>query len=459
MRRRICFLAMAMVILLSTVYVGVNTVRADDYGTTAYTYMDYISKTYPGRWWDSENNELCYKWLCEEITRIGYSYTSVHFDIEKEGNPYFGENIVFEQKGQSDKVIVVAAHYDCVSHTSGVDDNASGVGLVLEEAIRILGNTSIPYTVRFILFDAEEEVCLGSLAYVRDLSEAERNNIVAMVNVDTICGGDNMYLYGGGLDGNFKVVRAWFVNQAMDAADKLGLDMKTHPDVNETFPTPTKYTGSDQQPFDAVLIPYLYFEASNWNGGNYNNFYQTDNPAVENGKMMHVEQYENMDFYLNTFGSRVTDHLTAYSKLLDYMLKNIVLDSDVCALTLYPETEPATEPPTTEEPTEEPTTEAPTEEPTTEEITTEAVTEEVTTEEVTEEVTETAQAQTEASAEESGEAKTSASEDKETQETVTGRVILDDEPQEKSADSAFAVIVVLTIVALLGLIAFTYYKK
>jgi len=99
--------------------------------------------------------------------------------------------------------------------------------------------------------------------------------------------------------------------------------MSYHPDVNAQYPVPVKHTASDQQAFDRAGIPYLYFEASNWNGGDHNNFYQTSNPAVENGKMMHIAAYENLAFYNQTFGNRIADHLKAYSTLLDYLLNHM----------------------------------------------------------------------------------------------------------------------------------------
>ena len=74
----------------------------------------------------------------------------------------------------------------------------------------------------------------------------------------TIAAGDNMYLYGGTVDDSGSIVQDWAVYQAQSAADLLGLDMSFHPDVNDSFPTPTKATASDQMPFANVGIPYIY---------------------------------------------------------------------------------------------------------------------------------------------------------------------------------------------------------
>ena len=60
--------------------------------------------------------------------------------------------------------------------------------------------------------------------------------------------------------------------------------MSFHPDVNDSFPdTYKKQQRSDQMPFANVGIPYIYCEASNWNGEPYTNFYQTSNFGLDGG--------------------------------------------------------------------------------------------------------------------------------------------------------------------------------
>lgn len=61
-------------------------------------------------------------------------------------------------------VIVVGAHFDSVSNP-GADDNATGTALVLELA-RVLAQYELGTTVRFVLFDREEQGLRGSAAYV-----------------------------------------------------------------------------------------------------------------------------------------------------------------------------------------------------------------------------------------------------------------------------------------------------
>lgn len=302
-----------------------QTVHAE-YGDNAYAFMKQLQSNYPYRQVNSSNGMLsgAEEWLNAQIATMGYEYMAQPFTMTSADGvtPCYGENLIFSKQGASDRVIVVGAHYDCVEQTFGTDDNASGVGVLLELA-SIYSTKESPYTIRFILFSAEEPGCLGSQYYVDNLSQEERDRIACMINIDTIAAGDNMYLYGGTVDDSGSIVQDWAVYQAQSAADLLGIDMSFHPDVNDSFPTPTKATASDQMPFANVGIPYIYCEASNWNGEPYTNFYQTSNSAVDGGTIMHKAEYDNLTFIENTFGTRAYEHLQAYAKLLDYLLENM----------------------------------------------------------------------------------------------------------------------------------------
>lgn len=302
-----------------------QTVHAE-YGDNAYAFMKQLQSNYPYRQVNSSNGMLsgAEEWLKAQIATMGYEYMAQPFTMTSADGvtPCYGENLIFSKQGASDRVIVVGAHYDCVEQTFGTDDNASGVGVLLELA-SIYSTKESPYTIRFILFSAEEPGCLGSQYYVDNLSQEERDRIACMINIDSIAAGDNMYLYGGTVDDSGSIVQDWAVYQAQSAADLLGIDMSFHPDVNDSFPTPTKATASDQMPFANVGIPYIYCEASNWNGEPYTNFYQTSNSAVNGGTIMHKAEYDNLTFIENTFGTRAYEHLQAYTKLLDYLLENM----------------------------------------------------------------------------------------------------------------------------------------
>lgn len=324
--RRIKATVLALCLVIGMCAVSLPQTVHAEYGDNAYAFMKQLQSNYPYRQVNSSNGMLsgAEEWLKSQIVTMGYEYMAQPFTMTSADGvtPCYGENLIFSKQGASDRVIVVGAHYDCVEQTFGTDDNASGVGVLLELA-SIYSTKESPYTIRFVLFSAEEPGCLGSQYYVDNLSQEERDRIACMINIDTIAAGDNMYLYGGTVDDSGSIVQDWAVYQAQSAADLLGIDMSFHPDVNDSFPTPTKATASDQMPFANVGIPYIYCEASNWNGEPYTNFYQTSNSAVNGGTIMHKAEYDNLTFIENTFGTRAYEHLQAYTKLLDYLLENM----------------------------------------------------------------------------------------------------------------------------------------
>lgn len=109
----------------------------------------------------------------------------------KPGSSLF--NVIASLKGETEpkKEIIVCAHHDSQYNTVGANDNASGVGGVVELA-KTLIETEHAKTVKFITFDAEEFFFLGSRFYVRRLKElGELKKVVAVVCFDIIGGGAN----------------------------------------------------------------------------------------------------------------------------------------------------------------------------------------------------------------------------------------------------------------------------
>lgn len=89
----------------------------------------------------------------------------------------------------SEKVLVVGAHYDSVEGSPGANDNASGVGALLEIA-RYISMHPVAHNVRFIAFANEEPPYfqsedMGSLVYANALP-GDNDNIIGMISIETI---------------------------------------------------------------------------------------------------------------------------------------------------------------------------------------------------------------------------------------------------------------------------------
>jgi Zn-dependent M28 family amino/carboxypeptidase len=108
-------------------------------------------------------------------------------------------NAIAETEGVSEDVVVVGAHLDSVGAGPGINDNGSGVSLVLELARWMAtGGEVTQNSVRFVLWGAEELGLLGSFAYVEELSDAQHSTILANLNFDMVASPNPVrFIYDG----------------------------------------------------------------------------------------------------------------------------------------------------------------------------------------------------------------------------------------------------------------------
>lgn len=85
-------------------------------------------------------------------------------------------NVVARRAGAHGPMQLVGAHFDSTAFTPGADDNASAVAAMLGCA-KALATLKQPAPVTFVSFNREEDGLQGSLDFVKNLSEVERNVI------------------------------------------------------------------------------------------------------------------------------------------------------------------------------------------------------------------------------------------------------------------------------------------
>lgn len=100
-------------------------------------------------------------------------------------------NIEAEISGleNSSGILVVGAHYDSLVHTSGANDNGTGVSALLELA-RLVRDSKLNKTVRFVAFVNEEPPFfktsrMGSWVYARQVLE-DGDRLFGMISLETI---------------------------------------------------------------------------------------------------------------------------------------------------------------------------------------------------------------------------------------------------------------------------------
>ena len=153
----------------------------------SYTPLLTIESAIPALLFDTSVGEFWTDTLSDGQVEI-----SVNVEVQE----LESRNVVAEIKGIGDGLVIVGGHYDIVPATrAGANDNTSGVAVVLSLAEALAGR-SLPFSVRFIAFGAEELGLHGSRHYVASLTEAERARIKVMMNFDVVGSGVQLEVAG-----------------------------------------------------------------------------------------------------------------------------------------------------------------------------------------------------------------------------------------------------------------------
>ena len=197
------------------------------HGVIAVNYIEYMSNNLYARSPFTYRELEAAVWIVEELLAMGHDFSNItvqeftYWDARDldlglsplswnrvmspallgEGRFYqlrpdrVSQNIILTLPGQSERKIIVGAHYDSPPYPSA-SDNASGTALLLESAQRML-ELEHYYTIVYIFFGAEEVGLIGAFYYVESLTESQHDNIVMMVNADVLIEGPYI-IYGAG---------------------------------------------------------------------------------------------------------------------------------------------------------------------------------------------------------------------------------------------------------------------
>ena len=259
----------------------------------------------------SDGETKAAQYIVSAFKAIGYKPETQTFTAAAGNKSVTSANVVAVKTGTSSQEIIVGAHYDSTDAGPGADDNASGVAVMLEVAKLVLGATT-PYTIRFIAFGGEESGLLGSSAYLNQMSQDEFQNVIVMIDLDSLVAGDVAYVYS---DEGQSTVRDW----ALEWALGNGFDLQTIHKVSLTYPDKNGIGSSDYVPFQAVGIPYVYFDTTNWTLGDKKGSTQVDAGFGENGVIRHTK-YDTLAYLDANFPGRVDQHLNLFVSVLSNLL-------------------------------------------------------------------------------------------------------------------------------------------
>ncbi len=305
---------------------------AYNYGEHAATTLDKLINDYPGRYRGTANFAGAADWMQSQMGNA-YGISRQDFSWTAGGSSRSSQNVVAYAAGTKPQYVVVGAHFDTYfgrPTLQGLDDNGSGAS-VLTEIARNLGGLKLENGLQVVGFGAEEEGLRGSKAFVASLSASERQNMLAMINLDSLITGDMMYAHAGQNSVDNPALTA-LRDQTFKIAKELNINLFTNPGLDPAYPAGTGCC-SDGEAFEGLNIPILYIEATNWELGDLDGYTQTDNPAIPGGSTWHDPKEDNEAVLTNAFGQeRIDQRLRDYSRLLSRLVLELT-NADLMAST------------------------------------------------------------------------------------------------------------------------------
>ena len=197
-------------------------------------------------------------------------------------------------KNKEAKEVILGAHHDSVVGAPGGNDNASGVGLMLELA-RVYKGYNTDKELKFIAFGSEERGLLGARYYVDQLTQAQRDNIEAVFVPDMVATSYEpaKNLYAMTPNGSTNIV----TDSTMEAGARLG-----NSDI-----LPGTFGSSDHVPFHNAGIPaalFIWMGVDSWDPLVYHieKVYHTPQDTIEDNIST-----ERMQSALDIIGSGLFD--------------------------------------------------------------------------------------------------------------------------------------------------------
>ncbi|KAA6171123.1 autotransporter domain-containing protein [Pseudomonas marginalis] len=304
--------------------------NAYDYGEHANVTLEKLITDYPGRYRGTANFAGAADWM---QSQMGNAYAISRQDFTWNAGSRASQNVVAYAAGTKAQYVVIGAHFDTFfgrPALQGLDDNGSGAS-VLTEVAKNLGGLPLENGLQIVGFGAEEEGLRGSRAFVNSLSASQRENMLAMINLDSLITGDMMYAHAG-QNSIANPALASLREHTMQIAKELNINLFTNPGLDPKYPAGTGCC-SDGEAFEPLNIPILYIEATNWELGDLDGYTQTDNPAIPGGSTWHDPNEDNKTVLTNAFGQeRIDQRLRDYSRLLSRLVLELT-NADLMAST------------------------------------------------------------------------------------------------------------------------------
>ncbi|MEA9392770.1 aminopeptidase [Acerihabitans sp. TG2] len=214
-------------------------------GHFAEEQIRYIATYFPGRMSGSPAELMAADYLRQRFSQLGFHSDLRAFNTRYQFHGGEGKDdrrkitttsVIAAKAGSTPGEVLIIAHSDTFMPRSdkdlnanlgglslqGVDDNASGLGVMLGLAQQ-LSKTPLMVGVRFVALSAGEPSTLGADNYLQRMSPQEKRNTLLVINLDSLIGGDKLrvdYNPDSG-DSRLKILVKNLGNQARQAGIPL----------------------------------------------------------------------------------------------------------------------------------------------------------------------------------------------------------------------------------------------
>ncbi|BAP39524.1 M28 family peptidase [Metamycoplasma canadense] len=267
--------------------------------------------------YDKQKDEETIKLMNQNIKKDGFFTQGFLYNLKDKSQNNVGNNIVVtinptgEAKDKNPKDFYIVSHYDSTNNVGpkgvswGATDNATGVSVnlrLLKHFADVKNRENLAVRLHLIFVDAEELGKLGSYAFVNQFLTGENNellkNSLGMINMDTVAGGDYMYIHSPNTNPDIeevpegsnlsKKLRDLVNNISKERSTKLNdseQELQIHPKYSETYKNGETGDWSDHAPFYQIAkLPVAYVESTNFSILSkfkvYDGYAQTINPKA-----------------------------------------------------------------------------------------------------------------------------------------------------------------------------------
>ena len=305
-------------------------------GHFAEQQLRHIATYFPGRMSGSPAELLTADYLQQQFSQLGYQSNTRQFNTSYDWHENTGQSrrhkvtatsVIAARAGKVPQEILIVTHLDTWTplnrheadnnlgglRLQGADDNASGLGVMLELA-KALSQQPLHYGVRFVALSAGEKGLHGMDDYLTRMSAQEKKNTLLVIDLNSLIVGDRLY-FNSGIH-TPSAVRKQTSARALQLAHRYGIAAASH-----TL-TPRDYPGVN--PFDKAGMPLLDVTAANWALGNKDGQQQRARTAhFPDGAVRHQTERDNLNYLDRWLPGRITLRTRDSVKILQPLLTEL----------------------------------------------------------------------------------------------------------------------------------------